>query len=360
MRRYHCWVVLVPLLLIILIFSGCQSNSATDATTNEAQETAQNELPSTAGLGTPQTGGSNYMAGTGLAKILSDRSPIKVIVKPTAGAVSFNPLLESGELELALESGNDVAWAYTGGAGYEKAYKNLRVLARGYGVPTIPLVVRVDSGIKSIKDLKGKRVASGYGGFVVGKQCTTAALESVGLTWNDVKEVPVPDAPAAVRGLQERRLDAAFGATPIGALNLEIDSGTPLHALNFGDLPPEQADNPPNELNEVLHKNVPDASVYYMPKEGFLKSDGTEIIYSYWLVASSKFSDDAAYEITKTIYDYDKEIQPLHDLLKDWRQETLFDSNQSAPYHEGAIRFWKEKGLWTPEAEANQEKLLEQ
>ncbi len=361
MQRYHWfWVIWVPLLLIGLMLSGCQSNSTPSASTNKAQETVPEEFPSTIGLGTFPTGGSSYMVATGVAKVLSDRSPIKVIVKPSAGPVAFNPLLESGELGLGIESGNDIAWSYNSGPGYEKPYKNMRVLVSGHGNPTVTLSVRLDSGISSIKELKGKRVAGGYGGFVVGKQCVTATLESVGLTWNDVKEIPVADPSSAVRALQERRVDAAFGGQPIGSLNLEIDSATPLHALNFGDLPAEQADNPPIELVEVLRKYVPGASIYRQHKEGFLKSDSTAINFVSWLAASSKLSADAAYEITKSVYENDKELQPLHDLLKEWRQETMFDSEQPAPYHEGAVRFWKEKGLWTPEAEENQKRLLGQ
>ncbi len=75
-------------------------------------------------------------------------------------------------------------------------------------------------------------------------------------------------------------------------------------------------------------------------------------------MASAKLSADAAYEITKTLYENDKELWPLHMFLKEWTQKTMFEPNPPAPYHEGAVRFWKKKGLWTPEAEANQKRLL--
>lgn len=353
MQRYFWFGIIgVPLVFIWLLLGGCQPDTAPGASAEK--------LPSSVGLGTFPVGGSSYMAATGVAKVLSDHSPIKVIVRPSAGPVAFNPLLESGELGLGIESGNDLAWSYNGGPGYDKPYKNIRVLARGHLNPTVPLVVRVDSGISAIKELKGKRVAGGYGGFVVGKQCVTAALESVGLTWNDVKEIPVADPASAVRALQEGRVDAAFGGQSTSALNLEIDSSTPLHALNFGDLPVEQADNPPDGLIETLRKYLPGASIYRQEKEGFLKSDATGIIFVSWLASSSKLNVGTAYELTKAIYEHQQELHPLHELLKDWRQETMFGSDQPAPYHEGAICFWKEKGAWTPEAEARQEVLIKQ
>ena len=363
MRRYPLIrVIWVPLLIMSLMLSGCQSSSAPSnpptATNSSTPSTpTPKALPAIVGIGTTPIGGAYYMVGTGLAKVISDRSPIKAIVKPSSGANAFNPLLDTGELELGIE-GLDTAWAYKGVSGYDKPMKNIRVLVRGNEMPTIGLVVRVDSGINSLKDLKGKRVASGYGGFQVGQEITNAYLESVGLTMKDVKAVPVADAPSALRAVQEGRADASFGGSSTGALLIEVDQATPLKVLNYGDIPPDQTDKATKEQVQALQKYCPSARVLLQKKEGFLKSDATVVGYSAWLTSSTKLSTDAAYEITKTVYENDKELWPLHVWLKGWTQKNMFEPNPAAPYHEGAIRFWKEKGLWTPEAEANQKKLL--
>ena len=133
-----------------------------------------------------------------------------------------------------------------------------------------------------------------------------------------------------------------------------------MKALNFGDLPADQADKATKEQLQTLQKYMPGARPFFMKKEGFLKSDGTQIAYAMRLLASAKLSVDAAYEITKTLYENDKDLWPLHVFLKEWTQKAMFEANPPAPYHEGAVRFWKEKGLWTPEAEANQKRLLGQ
>ncbi len=361
------WVVLFLVFTIGLILSGCRTSPAANEPAKEAEEEVTEsakeepkELPATVGMGTYAVGSTGYIVGTGVAKVVSEFSPIKVIAQPTAGPNAFVPLMDSGELQLGLQTGNDVGWAYTGGTGYDKAYKSIRVLVRGHDIPTIPLVVRVDSGIKSTKDLLGKRVAGEYGGSKSILAVVTAGLEAGGLTWDDVNVVPVPDPSTGNRALQEGRIDACFGGNPNGAQYLEIDTATPLHVLNFGDIPPEQSNNPPKEIFEILKKHQPAADVYLQKKEGYLKSDATIIIYPYWFTASSELSADAAYEIVKHLYENDKELHPIHQLLSLWKQETMFDPAPNAPYHEGAVRFWKEIGLWTPEAEANQTKLLEQ
>ncbi len=361
LRRYFL-VFWVLILVIGMMLSGCQSNSVPrdNAQENEATPAASIDLPATVGLGTSPVGGSYNAVGTGLAKVISDNSSIKVIVQPSAGQNAYLPLVDTGELDLAVHSVVSLSWAYAGVNGYEKPHKNLRTLVRGHDAPSMTLVVRADSGIKSIKDLRGKRVAGEYGGAMEIQQMVTAGLESVGLTWNDVRVVPVPDPASAIRALQEGRVDAAFGANPNGAQLLEVDSGIPLNALNFGDLPIEQAGNPPKELIDVLQKRVPGAYLFLQKKVGYLKADTVGIKYAVGLSASSKLSAAAAYEITKTLYENYQELHPIYPMLSMWTQGTMFDPNPTAPYHEGAVRFWKEKGLWTSEAEANQKKLLGQ
>ena len=360
MRHSSLWSTCVAIMLIaILSISGCQTSTNNAQNNGEGQET-EKAMPAAIALGTFPTGGSSYMVATGVAKVLTDHLPTKVLTRPSAGPVAFNPLLETGELGLAIESGNDLAWAFSGGTGYERVHKNLRVLARGHGNPTIPLVVGLDSGINSIADLQGKRVAGEYGSFITAKQSISAALESVGMTWDDVTVIPVADATSGMRALQEGLVDAAFCGTPKGSLNLEVDASKPLKALSYGDLSPVDFVAASPEMLHVLQQYLPGATIYLQQQEGFLKSDCVAINFVSWLAASALLDEDAAYEITKTVYEYSEELHPLHDFLMEWRQETMFGAEQPAPYHEGAIRYWKEIGLWTPEAEETQRMLLEQ
>ncbi|MCL5960519.1 MAG: TAXI family TRAP transporter solute-binding subunit [Chloroflexi bacterium] len=327
---------------------------------SEAKPAAPKGLPSTVGIGTHPVGGGFYAVGTGVAKVVSDHSPIKVIVKPFAGPNAWMPMMDAGELELGILSGNDAGWAYTGGTGYDKPYKNIRVVARGNEIPVAALVVRVDSGIKSIKELRGKRVTSEYGGNVSIRENVIAMLESVGLGWNDVKQVPVSDYVSGLKAVREGRADAAFAGSTTLAATLETDSAVPLHLLNFGDIPPEQAGNPPKDVVEKLRKRQPGAMIYRQKKEGFLKSDAASFSYPTMLAASAKLNADVVYAITKAVFENDKELWPVHEWAQGWKQATMFNPDPPTPYHDGAIRFWKEKGLWTPAAEANQKKLLGQ
>ena len=166
------------MLITGLILSGCQPSTEADRPTGETEEKGkvgeiieQKKTSSAVAMGTYTIGSTGYLVGTGVAKVINDFSSIKVISEPTSGPNAFVPLMETGEFLLGLQTGNDVGWAYSGGTGYNKPYKNIRVLLRGHDVPTIPLVVRVDSGIKSTEELRGKRVAGEYGNSIYFGSC---------------------------------------------------------------------------------------------------------------------------------------------------------------------------------------------
>ncbi|MBI4317779.1 MAG: TAXI family TRAP transporter solute-binding subunit [Chloroflexi bacterium] len=317
-------------------------------------------LPSTIGIGTAASGTGYHSAGGGIAKVASDHTPIKVLLKPYAGPNAWIPLVDKGELELGVAAGMSVGWAYNGETGFNTRNRNLRVLMQGNWIQAVSMVVRADSDIKSIKDLRGRRVQRDFGGNTLIQASVTAYLESAGLSWNDVRAVPVSDVNSSLRALREGRADVAFGGAPSSALTQETDAAIGLRALNFGDVPPERAEQATKEFAEVLGKYMPASTVARMRKSGWLKADATVLQYPIYLVAAAGLSADAAYIITKALYENDTGLQSIYVWLKDWKKDTMFGAQPPAPYHEGAVRFWKEKGSWSADAEANQKKLLAQ
>jgi TRAP-type uncharacterized transport system substrate-binding protein len=79
-----------------------------------------------------------------------------------------------------------------------------------------------------------------------------------------------------------------------------------------------------------------------------------------YLVAAKEFSDEAAYNTVKALWEFNQELGAAYPALKAWQRERMVSKNAFIPYHPGAVKFFKEKQLWTKEMEALQTKLSPQ
>lgn len=324
------------------------------------QAAGPGQLPTNVGIGTHPVGGGYYACGTGIAKLISSKTKIHAVVQPFAGPNAWMSLMQSGKLELGLLSSSDAAWAYTGTFGYDQAYKNLRMVLHGNIQSATTFTVLKQSGIKKITDLKGKRLAAKYGGNQMLQNLAEAMLRSVGMTWGDVVQVPIPDYQGSLRMLRERRIDAGTSGATTTPAALELHNALGVNVLSYGDMTAADiAKGVPKEKQAILDELVPGC----FPKlvkagEGVIEKDTVLISYSIYLAASSLLSDDAVYTILKTIWENHAELYPVHPWLRDWKPETMPSDIQPAPYHNGAVKFYKEKGVWTEAMQKRQEQLL--
>lgn len=310
-------------------------------------------------IATMPIGSAYHGMGAGIAKVLTGATPHRFVVKPYAGTNAWMPVLEVGDIQLGAINGLDAAWAHRGESGYKAPVRKLRLIVLGNS-PIVTFGVLRDSPIKSLADLKGKRVASGYGGSQVISRYLDNYLFSVNFTWNDVQPVPVPDYVSGMRALREGRTDAAFLSDPNTALPLEVDAAVGLRPLNFADMPPAKVNEIPKNVLDNLSKTLPSASPAIGHKGyGYLKEDATMLKVGIYLATSTDVDEKIIYDVTKALFEKDTELAQYHPWLKDWKAATMANEDPPAPYHEGAVRYLKETGRWTPKLEANQKRLLE-
>jgi TRAP transporter TAXI family solute receptor len=173
-------------------------------------------------FGTGKQGSFTYSAGAAIAKIASDNG-MNLRLQPFGGQSAFVPGINAGEIHFGIANELETHYAVTGEAIYKgKPQKNLRVLTILTPLYS-EMFVRKDSNIKTIADLKGKRVAAGYFSQRVLHVLTQGELANGGLTLNDIQQVPVPNVVGGADELAKGKADAFMFAIGSGKV-AEIDA----------------------------------------------------------------------------------------------------------------------------------------
>lgn len=302
-----------------------------------------------------------YSLISGLSKVASDKSSMTVIVVPTAGATTFLPMLsQQGTIDVAMENFAAMYQIWTGRAAPDPIPKgfpekppypktpNIRLLNSG-PLFKMGFLVRKDSGLKEVRELKGKRIAWPWTAFPPNVSITLSCLFNGGLTLDDVKTAPVTEVASAVKAVQEGRLDATVCAVGMGAI-AEADALVGVRFLQQS-LDPEMVKKGQRAMPGCYTTKQP-AGVPGVPEETVLWSAPLGNI------VSTRMPDHVAYRLVETWWNHYKDYQSIHPVLKTWTPETFTNIHFTLPYHDGAVQFYKEKGVWTPEMEQKQKELL--
>ena len=143
------------------------------------------------GIATMQPGTLNHTTGSAIAKVLKEKAGINALVQPTAGEAVLIPLVGRGEAELGIANILEVFNA-TQGAGATGKQPDLRLIGTIHAL-RVAFWVRKDAPMKTIADLKGKRVPMGFSAMRTIDVLVKAMLATGGLTEKDVSPVLVPN-----------------------------------------------------------------------------------------------------------------------------------------------------------------------
>lgn len=302
-------------------------------------------LPRTVAIGTNPPGTGAHAIASALAAVASKATPIAAKVQPYNGPNAWMPLLQNGEIEMGIINILDSHMAATGTGNYKSAFRAIRVISGGVFPFTAGLIVRDKSEIKQISDLKGKRVAWDYGGHAINQTWQNAVMEAAGLKPSDVVQVRVSNLNDGIRNVPEGKVDASFTAVGIGV----VEEANAMEPIRFLSLPNTEA------ANKILGRYG--ASVVKSAPATGIKGETYVIGYPLQLVSSTKVADKTIATLLKSWWDNLAEIQSIHPLLKRWTKDTQALTNFTVPYHSGAIRFYKEVGIWTAKHDARTKEI---
>jgi TRAP transporter TAXI family solute receptor len=288
-------------------------------------------------IGTGGTAGTYYPVGGAIANAVSQPGKIVVTAQASNGSVANVTAIAGGQMESGFSQSDVATWAQKGTGLYEGKpnVPGLRLIANLYP-ESVHVVVRKGAGVKSVADLKGKRVAldePGSGTLVNAK----AILAAYGLKESDLKPEYIKPNQAGDK-MKDGSLDAFFftGGAPAGAIAELASAGGGIDIL-----PIEGA------AAEALKKSSPFFSDDVIAADTY-KGVGqvkTLAVGAQW-VTGDKADANTVYEITKALFSdaAQKALAAGHAKGKFITKENAVKA-AGIPFHPGAEKFYKEAGL---------------
>jgi TRAP transporter TAXI family solute receptor len=284
-------------------------------------------------IATGGTAGVYYPLGGAMAEILNKNIPgMNASAQSTGASVANVNLLKDGKVELALIQ-NDIAFYAANGTEMfkDKKVAGLQGISTLYN-ETIQIVTLAENNIKTVSDLKGKRIAVGALGS--GTEANARQiLEIFGLTYADVKPQYLSFGEAA-NGLKDGNIDAAF--VTAGAPTAAIQDIAAQNKVTLVGVPADKA--------EALIKKYPFYAKETVKAKTYpgMEADVQTVAVKAMLVTIDKVDADLVYKMTKAMYSNLDRIKAAHAQGANIKKETSMEG-MPIKVHAGADKFFKEK-----------------
>jgi len=293
----------------------------------------------TVSIGTSPVGSSNYALGNALGKVMTEQMDLRVRVVPFGGGQQILPLINSKELEMALPASTDAYFAYTGSGGpFKEPNKNLRVVATVFPY-YLSWYVKKDSPYKSLADLKGKKIATGFTANSAQHTTYTAGLAAFGVKESDFDGVPVPHVVRGADDFMQGKVEASTFAIGAGKMS-EVDAK--VGGIRWLSMPADEA------AEKRVKAIMPAAFIDKLePSKALVGIVGpTNVIFhDYLVMAGTQMPDDTAYKVAKLLYESQDKLVAVSKIYGRYKKENLA-RDHGIPFHPGAIKFYKEAGIW--------------
>ncbi len=280
------------------------------------------------------TSGVYYPMGVAIAKIYGEKiAGARPTVQATKASVENLNLLQQGKGEVAFTLGDSLAAGWTGDqeAGFKGKLDKLRGMTAIYS-NYIQIVASHDSGIKTLADLKGKRLS--VGAPKSGTELNARAiLAAAGLTYADLGKVEYLSFAESVELMKNRQLDATLQSAGLGVASIrDLATSVDITVVEIPKAVVEKAGAP------FVAADIPAAT--YGKQD---KAVPTAAVVNY-LVTRSDLSDDLVYQMTKAIYENLGELQAAHAAAKAIKLENA-KVGMPVPMHPGAAKYLAEHGV---------------
>ncbi len=288
-------------------------------------------------IGTGGVTGVYYAVGGAICRLVNkDRAKtgIRCSVESTGGSVYNVNAIKAGELDFGMAQSDVQYQAYNGGGNFKEADKDLRAVFSVHPEP-FTLVARKEANITKFSDLKGKRVNVGNPGSGT-RSAMDELLAAEGMKLSDFALASELKADEHGPALCDNKIDAFFYGVGHPSANIQDPTTTcgaklvPLVDAAIDSLVAKHPYYAKVSIPGGIYAGNPNPT----PTYGVLAT----------MVTSAKVSPDVVYTITKAVFENLDEFKKLHPAFAHLDAKNMIKDGLSAPLHEGALRYYKEKG----------------
>jgi TRAP transporter TAXI family solute receptor len=289
---------------------------------------------------TPAGSFTNSIAAA-VAKAVVEHARIRATVLPQQS--HGMEVVNEGSAEISLASLSDVQQYATGTVDWKERgpHPNIRVIARLIPIETAGFVKK-DSDIKTLADIRGKRISWGFGAQKAVQRVSLAQLAVVGLTEKDIHPVLAPNIVAAADDFIAGKTDAFWFATGSAKVKQAAASVGGIRALPIPTGP---------EVIKAMHKYVPGSYPKLLqpaPQLDGIIEPTMVMAYDVVLFTRANMPEDVIYRVTKAMHENKQEMAAVFRPMAGFDPDSMAMNYDDLQYHAGAEKFYREIGQWPP------------
>jgi len=290
-------------------------------------------------IGTGGQTGVYFVVGQSICKLVNRNTAkhnIKCTAPSTGGSIANINAIKAGDQDMGVAQSDWQYHAYNGTSKFEDegAFKDLRAVFSVHGEP-MTIVARNDSGVKVFNDLKGKRVNVGNPGS--GQRATMGVLlNAMGWSEDDFSLASELKSSEQAAALGDNKVDAIVFTA--GHPNGSIQEATTTTDATLVPIEGPAIDKLVAENPYYAHASVPGGM--YRGNDSETKTFGVKATF----VSSAKVPDEVVYEVVKAVFDNFDRFKKLHPAFANLKEEDMISGGLSAPLHDGAVKYYKERG----------------
>src|SRR2546423_5699620 len=292
----------------------------------------------TVGIVTTPAGSFSNSAGQAMAKVLVEKAKLRTVVQAQA-STGFEEV-ETGAADFNVSNSFDGTFYASGTGEYQGQGPKPAIRYAGALIPyRVAMHVRADSPIKSIADLKGKRVSSDFNAQKTIGRIIEAHLANAGLRWNDVERVPTPNVVRQAEDFMSGKVDVLFFALGSAAIKQANASVGGVRVLEVDTS--EQAMKRSQALlpGAYVIQVMPNPSI-----EGVTKPTSL-IAFDMILITNAKVKDDVVYRTVKALHENNADLAATFPPFALFQPQNMAKPLQGVAFHPGALEFYREAGL---------------